>query len=163
MIEAYYGPRLKAYERRRQREMDRLKREAVEYDAKARFIQAVLKGTVELRSATDEQIVAAMVKHSLPPLSKPESADSVDAYEYLLKMRMDRVKSSAVEDARKHVEAAQSALDLLKATTAENLWLRDLDMFEKSWAALQVTLEASKSDSPMKKEVKKILKLKART
>ena len=136
MMESYYGPRLKAYERRRQREMDRLKREATEYDAKARFIQAVVKGTIELRSATDEQIVAAMVKHKLPPLSKPEEAASVDGYDYLLKMRMDRVKATAVEEQLRIVEAAMAAIAELEATTAEAMWQKDLQDFLSSWKAV---------------------------
>jgi hypothetical protein len=70
---------------------------------------------------------------------------------------MDRVKSSAVEEARKHVEAARTSLELLRATTAENLWLRDLDGFEKSWSALQATRVASLTEAPTKKEVKRVI------
>ena len=74
---------------------------------------------------------------------------------------MDRVKSSAVEDARKHVEAAQVALDTLKGTTATTLWLRDLEQFEKAWTALQEAREAAASGAPLKKsEAKRVLKLK---
>lgn len=117
---------------------------------------------MDLRRKSDEEIVSALKVQMLPALDCMDKADSVDSYEYLLKMRMDRVKSSAVEEARKHVEAAKIALELLKATSAENLWLRDLDTFEKSWVALQATREAAKSDSPLKKEVKKVLKLKTK-
>ena len=42
ILEAYYVPRLAAYEERRLKEIDRLEREALEADAKARFIRAVL-------------------------------------------------------------------------------------------------------------------------
>jgi hypothetical protein len=90
-----------------------------------------------------------------------EAPDSVDSYDYLLRMRMDRVKASAVEEARKHVESAKLALELLRATSAENLWLRDLDVFEKSWGALQETRETARtgtSSRPLKKE--KVIKIK---
>jgi hypothetical protein len=70
------------------------------------------------------------------------------------------VKSSAVEEARKHVEAAKLALDVLTATSVENLWLRDLEQFEKSWVALQATREAAASNTPLKKDVKRVLKVK---
>jgi hypothetical protein len=42
------------------------------------------------------RLSGAMRKHSLPPLTNPAEPDSVDSYEYLLRMRMDRVKASAV-------------------------------------------------------------------
>jgi hypothetical protein len=73
---------------------------------------------------------------------------------------MDRVKASAVQDARKHVEAAKIALELLRATSAENLWLRDLDVFEMSWAALQEAREAARTGAPLRKEVKRVIKVK---
>jgi DNA topoisomerase-2 len=162
MMEDYYQVRLTGYETRKALELQRLERELVEYDAKARFLTALLEGRMDLRRKSDEEIVAELKAEKLPALDSMEKPDSVDSYEYLLKMRMDRVKASAVEEARKHVEAAKVALELLKATSAENLWLRDLDVFEKSWAALQVTREAAKSDSPVKKEIKKVFKLKVR-
>jgi hypothetical protein len=67
-----------------------------------------------------------------------------------------------VEEARKHVEAAQTALETLKGTTATTLWLRDLEQFEKSWVALQAAREAAASGAPLKKsEAKRVLKVKA--
>jgi DNA topoisomerase-2 len=163
MMEDYYQVRLTGYETRKSLELARLDHELVEYDAKARFLQALLDNRMDLRRKSDEEIVAAMVAHKLPALDSMDKPDSVDSYEYLLKMRMDRVKASAVEDAKKHVEAARVALELLKATSAENLWLRDLDTFEKSWAALQTTREAASSGATgtLKKEVKRVLKSKA--
>jgi DNA topoisomerase-2 len=52
ILEAYYGPRLTAYEARRAAEIERLRHDAVEADAKARFLQAVLDGTIDMRRAT---------------------------------------------------------------------------------------------------------------
>ena len=158
MMEDYYQVRLRGYETRKTLELQRLERELVEYDAKARFLQAILDDRIDLRRKSDEDIVVAMKEHKLPALDCLEKPDSADSYEYLLKMRMDRVKSSAVEEAQKHVEAARAALEILRATTAENLWLRDLDGFEKSWAALQVTRVAALSEAPAaKKETKRVL------
>jgi DNA topoisomerase-2 len=79
MMEAFFEPRLEAYETRRLNEMGRLEREALEADAKARFIKAVLEGTMELRRASDEEIVAAMKKHVLPALSGKKDVDDVDS------------------------------------------------------------------------------------
>jgi hypothetical protein len=115
---------------------------------------------MDLRRKSDEAIVAALKAEKLPALDSMNKPDSVDSYEYLLKMRMDRVKATAVEDARRHVEAAAAALEILRATSAENLWIRDLDVFEKAWVALRESREAARSDAPLRKEGKKVLKLK---
>ena len=98
ILEGYFTPRLAAYEVRRQREAERLEAVAIEADATARFLRAVLEGVVDLRRATDEAIVAQLRGLNLPALS-PGGADSVDGYDYLLRLRMDRVKASAIETA----------------------------------------------------------------
>jgi DNA topoisomerase-2 len=141
MLEAYYVPRLAAYEMRRLNEIDRCEKDAVEADAKARFIRAVLEGTLDLRRATDSAIVQAMKTHDLPALShasgqgvkaKETKEDDIDGWDYLLRLRMDRVKASAVEDAEKAAVAALTAVAVLQATTAAQMWLADLDEFEVS-------------------------------
>jgi DNA topoisomerase-2 len=149
ILEAFYVPRLAAYEVRRLREMERLESEAVEADAKARFIRAVLEGSMDLRRATDEQIVAAMKKHDLPGLSAG-SPGSVDCYEYLLRLRMDRVKATAVQDAEAAVAAARAAVAELKETTASKLWLNDLADFETAMEKM-VRVRAAAAVSSVKK------------
>jgi len=161
MMEDYYQVRLTGYETRKTLEIGRLERELIEFDAKARFLLALLEDRMDLRRRTDEEIVAALRAENLPPLDNLTDPESVDSYEYLLRMRMDRVKASAVEDARKHVEAAQIALTTLKGTTASELWTRDLVQFEKAWVGLQEAREAAASGAPLKKsEAKRVLKLK---
>ena len=163
MMEDYYQVRLTGYETRKALEIKRLERELLEYDAKARFLLALLEGRMDLRRKSDEAIVDSLKAENLPALDEMEKPDSIDSYEYLLRMRMDRVKASAVEDARNHVEAAKIALELLRGTSAENLWIRDLDTFEKTWVGLQGVREAARTGVPLRKEVKKTIKLKKST
>ena len=163
MMEDYYQVRLTGYETRKALEIKRLERELVEYDAKARFLLALLEGRMDLRRKSDEAIVDSLRAENLPALDEMGKPDSIDSYEYLLRMRMDRVKASAVEDARNHVEAAKTALELLRGTSAENLWIRDLDSFEKTWIALGDVREAARTGAPLRKEVKKTIKMKKTT
>ena len=156
MVEAFFGPRLDAYEKRRQNEMGRLERDALEADAKARFLRAVLEGEIDLRKATDEEIVSAMMLHELPPLSDPTNSESVDAYDYLLRLRMDRVKASAIEEAEKSVIAARMAYESLRDTTASALWLEDLSDFETAWVTMQANRETSMSGTGTVKKRKAI-------
>ena len=149
ILEAFYVPRLASYEVRRLREMERLEAEAVEADAKARFIRAVLAGSIDLRRASDAEIVGAMKKHSLPALGGGD-AGTVDGYEYLLRLRMDRVKATAVEDAEKAVAAARSAVAALEATTAGALWLNDLEDFEAGWEKMVKTRGATTGNTVRK-------------
>jgi len=141
MMEEYYGVRLAKYEERKANEMARLERDAVEADAKARFLQGVLDGTIELRRATDEAIVACLKTHSLPPLSDPAQPDVVDSYEYLLRIRIDRVKAAAIEDAKRLVMEARAALLRLRMMSTTQMWLRDLEAFLVAWDDMRTTRE----------------------
>jgi DNA topoisomerase-2 len=155
MLEAYYTPRLGAYETRRTAEMERLRREATEADAKARFLAAVLAGTIDLRRAEDDDIVAAMIAHELPALSADGVATNVDAYEYLLRLRMDRVKAAAVAEQERAVAVARAAVAELEGTTAQAMWLRDLEAFSAAWTKMQAEREAALAGGGgRKKEIK---------
>jgi DNA topoisomerase-2 len=159
MVEAYYGPRLQAYEKRRLHEMARLERDALEADAKARFIKAILDGSLELRGSSDDEIVGGMKMNDLPPLSNPDKPNDVDSYDYLLRLRMDRVKASAVDDAEKAVLAARMAFEALRDTTATALWLHDLGEFEDAWNTMdkhrQQATSAIGSGTKKKRVIKK--------
>lgn len=132
--------------------MSRLEKEALEADAKARFLRLVLDGSMDLRKAEDEQIVEAMIKNNLPPISDPSFPDTVDAYEYLLKLRMDRVKASAIKEAENTVLKARMAYESLRDTTASALWLEDLEAFKTAWDTMQLTREKASSTGPKKQK-----------
>jgi len=160
ILEGFYAPRLTYYEKRRISEMERLEAEAVVADAKARFIRAVLEGTLDLRRASDEQIVAAMRKHDLPVSAdckgKEGKENSVDGWDYLLRLRMDRVKATAVADAEEAVMVARKAVAELRETTAGQLWLKDLADFETALELqVKVRLAAASTTATPRKYVKK--------
>ena len=162
ILEAFYVTRLSAYEARRAAEIERLRAEAVEADAKARFLQAVLDGTIDMRRASDEDIVAAMIAHELPALSGNRAVTNVDAYDYLLRLRMDRVKAAAVEELTRAVVVAKQALEALEATTAGAMWLSDLAEFEVAWKKMRAEREAAlegKGQKPKAFKVKPKAKL----
>ena len=154
ILEAFYGPRLAAYEKRRAAEIERQRREAEEADAKARFLQAVLDGTIDMRRASDDDIVALMIAHELPPLSGNRFLMEIDSYDYLLRLRMDRVKAAAVEEHKRAVVAAQAALAALEATTAGAMWLADLAEFEGAWKKMRAEREAALEGKTKPKFVK---------
>jgi hypothetical protein len=98
-----------------------------------------------------------MKAHALPPLSGKKDTDDVDSYDYLLRLRMDRVKAAAIEDHQKAVLVAQAALAALEATTAAAMWLSDLGDFETAWKQMRAEREAALEGKGVKpKKGKKI-------
>jgi len=158
LMEEYYTTRLAKYEERRQKEIDQLKRDAIEADAKARFLIGVLNDTIDLRRKTDDEIVSIMKKNELPPLSDTKNVDVVDSYEYLLRLRIDRVKASAIEEAEKAVMKAHELLKILESTSASQIWLRELDEFMVTWNSMKEERMQLLSGEGAKPKMKKTIK-----
>jgi Asp-tRNA(Asn)/Glu-tRNA(Gln) amidotransferase C subunit len=97
---------------------------------------------------TDEAIVDQMKREKLPPLSAPETPDSIDAYEYLMRMRIDRVKAKAIEDMKKQLDDILEEIETLKAKTANDIWEEDLQEFELAWEKMIAAREAARDGKP---------------
>jgi DNA topoisomerase-2 len=163
ILEHFYSQRLAAYEARRRYQIGLLEAQEIEADAKARFIAAVLDERLVLARASDESLVAGMHREGLPPLSAPASANDVKAYEYLLRMRMDRLKASSVTELEKELTCLRETLASLKATTASALWLMDLKEFESAWStyanARQIVMLAGEKGDTLKKKSRATVKI----
>lgn len=133
MMEAFVEKRLPMYEARRQHQMDVLQKQMEEMDAKRRFIQAILDERLVIQKRSDEEIVAGLKECEIPPLSCPEKPDEYDSYDYVLRMRIDRLKESAIIDLDEQITEKQGQIDYLEQQTGASLWLKDLDEFEEAW------------------------------
>ncbi len=153
IIEAFFGPRIAAYSERKRVQLDELNKEIRELSAKQVFIKAILEKRLNLTNQTDEHIVEQLKALVLPPLSAPTAADSVDAYEYLLRMRIDRVKATAVEELMRQVADKIAARDFLAARTPADIWLSDLDCFDTAWEKYTAARTAEMNDtSPLSED-----------
>jgi DNA topoisomerase-2 len=130
ILEEFYERRLEAYEERRQALLKKLAVEIRELQAKRKFIRAVLDKTLVLANRTDEDIVEQLRALELPALSEPCVEADIKSYEYLLRMRIDRMKASAVIDLEEQVRGKEEESGVLAATDAAALWLVDLAEFE---------------------------------
>jgi len=135
MLEAFVEKRLPMYEARRQYQMDALKKQMEEMDAKRRFIQAILDERLIIQKRSDEEIIAGLKASEIPPLSCPEKPDEYDSYDYVLRMRIDRLKQSAIVDLEGQISEKQGQIDHLEKQTGASLWLSDLEEFEATWKA----------------------------
>lgn len=129
IMEAFYVKRLDGYAGRKRHELARLDAEITELDAKRRFIQAVVARTLVVANAEDADLLRDLKALALPPLSDPEAPDNLHAYEYLLRMRVDRLKAKAVVELEATLRSLVAERTLLSEKSVESLWLADLDMF----------------------------------
>ena len=152
IMEDFYGARLDAYERRKTSELRRHDAELLELRARLKFIEAILSGALVVANQDDDVLLAGLKGLALPPISAVDSPDDLKAYEYLLRIRIDRIKASAVEELRKQVLMAQTERDTLAAKSAEMLWLADLETFVVAYDAFvakkaAIAVEAQKTQA----------------
>jgi DNA topoisomerase-2 len=157
IIEEFIGARLGAYRRRKIHKLASLRSQLLEANAKRKFIMAVIDGTLVIGKTEDSVLLAGLVALDLPPLSK---GDGLDGYEYLLRMRIDRLKASAVLTLDEEITGLEEDIRVLESTTAENLWLKDLDDFMAVWAPYtemrqEINVPADGPVKPKKKIVKR--------
>ena len=159
ILEEFYVARLGLYEVRRQHQIAALKDHLEELGAKWLFIRSIVDGSLKIMNQDDEVVLAGLKALNLPPRSDRDAPDTLGAYEYLLRMRVDRIKKKAVAEAEEEVVIVKDKLEALEKTSASELWKVDLDEFMRAWTVAEKgmlsILSASKEVVKAKKFVKK--------
>jgi hypothetical protein len=129
-----------------------LKDHLEELGAKWLFIRSIVDGSLKIMNQEDEVVLAGLKGLNLPPRSDPGAPDTLGAYEYLLRMRVDRIKKKAVSEAEEEVIVVKDKLTALEKISAAELWKVDLHEFVEAWSKAEKGMMAILSAS---KEVKK--------
>lgn len=161
ILETFYVKRLERYGERKAHELKRLAKDIVELEARYTFVKAVVEKRLIVANAEDEELLSGLQGLSLPALSEGEG---LKGYEYLLKMRVDRLKAIAVKELETELENARAKCVALEATPIETLWSNDLDAFSQAWDEYTVwrngTYESSGSVPSVKKKTVRKIKIK---
>jgi DNA topoisomerase-2 len=163
ILEEFVSARLSAYDRRKTYKLSALKAALLELKAKHTFISAIVNGSLKISNVDDAILLASLKALDLPPLSlatQTVETATLDGYEYLLRMRIDRLKASAILTLDKEIKGVEDEISELDATTIQNLWLKDLDDFMTAWSAYEIRRQdintpAEGVKPPKKKVVRK--------
>jgi DNA topoisomerase-2 len=143
IVHHYYDARLALYEKRKSHQLAALAAELRILSNKARYIQEVLDGSIDLRRKRGDDLVSMLREKGYDALSAntsskdnkdnkdnkdgDESAEtSTCSYKYLLKLPMDSVSEENVARIMKEKGEKESQYSTLKGTGIEQLWLSDL-------------------------------------
>ena len=126
LISEYYPVRLAAYGKRKIHLVDAMQRKMLVLSNKARYIEFTLIDKIDLRRKNAEAVIKMMDANGF---------DKVDGdYKYLVKMPMDSVTIENVDRLRKERDDTRQELDVLVATTLEQMWMKELNELEKEYA-----------------------------
>jgi DNA topoisomerase-2 len=145
ILETFVERRLPAYEERKRHILEGLQREITELEAKLIFIRAILDGRLELARKEDHEIVTSLKACGVPALGGAE--DFVESYDYVLRMRIDRVKASAVAALEAEVAEKNAVAATVSAKTGSQMWQEDLSDFCEAWKKYMKIREESSAES----------------
>ena len=157
IINDYYVIRLHYYGLRKDYMIDALEKELLILSNKARYIQEVLSDTIDLRKKKKEQINLLLSSKGYNIID--EDGD----FKYLVRMPMDSVSEENVAKLLQDHDTNQEALDKIKSTTIEQMWLQELEALEQEYRLYkeertQAQIGDSKQTNKKKKIVKKVVK-----
>ena len=121
----YYATRLALYEKRKAHQLACLSSELGVLSNKARYIQEVLDGSIDLRRKRGDEVVSMLKEKGYQ--SQSQDNEEKDQYKYLLKLPMDSVSDENVDRLIKERDHKKSQYETLNKTSPEDLWLSDLD------------------------------------
>jgi DNA topoisomerase-2 len=154
IIDDYFVTRLDLYNKRKDHLIEALEQILVILSNKARYIQELLDGTIDLRKKKRDEIVALLSEKGY------QTIDDDSEYKYLTKMPMDSVSEENVAKINKEHEDKLDELERIKETTIHCMWLQDLEHLEKEYLIYKQerTSKQTGKEGPAKKKmvVKKV-------
>ena len=123
----YYETRLALYEKRKAHQLACLSSELGVLSNKARYIQEVLDGSIDLRRKRGDEVVSMLKEKGYQGQGQCQGDEEKEQYKYLLKLPMDSVSDENVDRLVKERDHKKTQYETLNKTSPENLWLLDLD------------------------------------
>jgi len=157
VIDAYYPVRLRLYQKRKDYLVAAMEAKLLKLSNRVRYIQGSLNGTIDLRKKT---------AHQVTDLLSTNKFDTIDGdYKYLIKMPMDSVTEENVKQLMKEHADTKRELEVLLATTLEQIWLGELeeldrqyDIYKKKRETIQNVEIVTKNAAVVKKSKVKIVR-----
>ena len=156
IIEDYFQKRIELYDERKKHMIMEIEKELIIMYNKAKYIQEVLKGSIDLRRKSKE-----VIDEMLEAKGYDKLGTDVD-YKYLVRMPMDSVSQENVEKIMNELNKKEQELEIVRSTTIQQMWLNELNDLEKAYVQYKEARERTMThdSKPVKKVIvkKKIIK-----
>jgi DNA topoisomerase-2 len=154
LIRDYYEVRLAMYHKRKNHLLDAMTKRTMLLTNKARYIEFNLTDKIDLRRKTAVAVDAMLSSNSF---------DKFDGdYKYLVKMPMDSVTVENVDKLKKERDDVVKELEVLKQTTLEQMWMRELDTLETKYTQYKKLRENLQNVVPKKSKTTTVKKIVAK-
>jgi DNA topoisomerase-2 len=122
IVRDYYATRLELYGKRKTHQLAAMTAELRVLSNKARYIQELLDGSIDLRRKRGDELVTMLRSKGYDTIT----TENDQHYKYLLKLPMDSVSEENVQKLLKEKGQKELYHAALESTSIEQLWLADL-------------------------------------
>lgn len=156
IINAFYEQRYKVYEKRRLFMIAKLKNLLNIIDYKIKYIKEYKSGKIKVTNNSMEQLTGQVVKREYPRLSENHTdPEYKKSYKYLFSLYITSLTTDKINELLEEQKKRKKDLDDYTNITIEELWLREIDEFEKMYKPwLKESIEALKEDDDRDKKGK---------
>jgi DNA topoisomerase-2 len=144
IIDDYFVTRLKLYSVRKAYLIDVLEKELVILENKARYIQELLDGTIDLRKKKKDEIINMLLTKVYTVI------DDDNDFKYLIKMPMDSVSEENVEKLNREHKDKSNELQRIKDMTEQQMWLKELENLAQEY--LKYKAERNQTNEVLQKK-----------
>jgi len=156
IIDDYFDIRLEYYEDRKEALVDALERELLILSNKAKYIKEILNDTIDLRKKKKSEIIDMLSEKDYDVI------DDDEEYKYLVRMPMDSVSEENVAKILKEHGDKQTELDVIKNTTIQQMWIKDLNKLQEVYNEYveerRIATNGTSNNSNSKLNGKKVIK-----
>jgi DNA topoisomerase-2 len=110
----------------------------------------IIEKKLEVNNKKKSEIEEKLVQHKFPKID--------DSYNYLLSMPIYNLTQEKIEELKKQEKEKQTEFDTLVGMKPQDLWINDLDVFERAYDSWIQAKEEKESNSVSQKKVKKVKK-----
>lgn len=157
MIQTYIPVRLEYYDKRKEYQLNKLRRELNILSNKARFITQQLDDEIDLRRKKKDEVIQLLTSNGYDQMDN-------DEFKYLRSMPMDSVLEENVEKLLKDKKLKEEQFHILETTNIEQMWLSELDEFKTQYEEYkkQRSMRADGRDESAVKKARKTVKKKSK-
>ena len=124
IINEYYDIRLNYYQIRKDFQIEKLEHERKILINKMKFINEILKGTLEIQNKKRDEIELKMIDLNIQKIE--------DSYNYLLNMSLLSLTKEKLIELKKIFNDKKEEISILEKTTIKQIWLKELNLLFKS-------------------------------
>ena len=150
IINEFYNVRLELYQKRKDYKLENLEYQLKLINCKVKFILMIIENKLNINNKKKHEIEKELVEYKFHKID--------DSYNYLLSMPIYNLTQEKIEELKKQKKEKQSEYDNLVEMKIEDLWLNDLDIFEKAYDSWTEAKKEKENNSISQKKVKKIKK-----